>query len=197
MQKRPSIALAMIVRNEAHHLPELLKSIEGCFDEIHITDTGSEDDTVQVAEPLGCIVHHFEWCDDFAKARNFAFSHPKTDYIMWMDGDDVLSSRERFIAFRDEMLSEADMWLANYWYATNAQGQPTCVFTRERIIKNDGRFQWKYFIHEGIVAKPGLTKAPIVQFSPAWQIVHKRTEADLAGDRSRNLSIIEDKVKSG
>lgn len=197
MQKRPSIALAMIVRNEAHHLPELLKSVEGCFDEIHITDTGSDDGTPELAESLGCVVHRFEWCDDFAEARNYAFSHPKTDYIMWMDGDDVLSNREQFITFRDQMLNEADMWLANYWYATDVNGQPTCIFTRERIVRNDGRFHWKYFIHEGIVAKPNLAKPPITQFTPQWQIVHKRTEQDLQGDRSRNLFIIEDKIKRG
>jgi len=48
--KRPSISLCIIVKNEEHNLPRLLKSVEGCFDEICITDTGSTDKTVEIAE---------------------------------------------------------------------------------------------------------------------------------------------------
>ena len=94
---RPSISLCIIVKNEEHNLPNLLKSVEGCFDEICITDTGSTDNTVKVAESFGCKVSHFKWVYDFSSARNFNFSQAKSDYIMWMDGDDFLETKEQFI----------------------------------------------------------------------------------------------------
>jgi len=186
---RPTIALAMIVKDEAHNLPKLLKSIEGCFDEIHITDTGSTDNTIEIAKDAGCIIHHFDWIDDFAAARNYSFSHPQTDYIMWMDGDDVLGNKEEFLKWRDNVMLLADYWFVNYNYAYNDTGKPVCIFARERVVKRTSKFTWKFFIHEGMIPD---SKVPIkAQAVKSWSVNHMRTVHDLARDRGRNITIIE------
>jgi glycosyltransferase involved in cell wall biosynthesis len=71
--------------------------VKGCFDEIVVVDTGSTDETKSIAASYGCEVFDFEWVSDFSKARNFAFSKATCDYIMWLDCDDELASRENFI----------------------------------------------------------------------------------------------------
>ena len=69
-----TISVCMIVKNEEKTLPVCLKSLEGIADELIVVDTGSTDSTVAVAEAAGAKVFHFEWVDDFAKARNFSLS---------------------------------------------------------------------------------------------------------------------------
>lgn len=189
MLKRPTIGLCIIAKNEEENLPRLFKSFEGCFDEVYLTDTGSLDQTVKVAESLGAKVSHFTWIDDFAAARNFNFEQATTDYIMWIDCDDVLSSKEEFIAWRDTTLGLADMWLATYNYSFNSENKAICKFARERVIKNNIGIKWKYFVHEGLLPSGG--RHVLANYVNTWTVDHMRTDMDLAKDRSRNLWLIE------
>lgn len=184
---RPTLALAMIVKNEAHNLPVLFKTIEGCFDEIHITDTGSTDNTVEVAKSLGATVHHFKWINDFAAARNASIAPIKTDYICWFDGDDSLSDSKAFSEWRDNAMGTADYWMAAYNYAVDPKGNPTCTFLRERVFKNNGKFSFKYFVHEGLVPDPGYI--PVASYVQSWCVNHRRTGEDLKKDKGRNLNL--------
>lgn len=190
--KRPSLSLAMIVKNEAHNLPRLFESIKDCFDEIHITDTGSTDATVEIAKAHGAKVHTFDWVDDFAAARNASFQPIITDYVMWLDGDDVLANRDRFLEWRDHAMVGADFWLATYHYAFSGE-TPVVSFARERVFKTSMNFRWRYFIHEGIVPESVRGEA-IQNYVTTWSVNHMRTEQDLAADRSRNLKIFEKKL---
>lgn len=201
MKTRPTIALAMIVKNEAANLGPLLESVRGCFDEIHITDTGSADTTVEILksdkafELAGCpiFVHHFTWVNDFAKARQFSFDQvPKNiDYIMWLDGDDCLGNREAFIHFRDHTMHCCQQWLVPYLYHFNPNGESICTFNRERIIKNNYGFHWEYFVHEGIISPEN--KKVTTHFISTFDIRHMRTEQDIVNDRNRNLSLFKDR----
>ncbi len=188
MKKRPTIALAMIVKNEAHNLPRLFASIEGCFDEVHITDTGSTDGTPDVARKLGAQVHEFQWVDDFAAARNASFEPVKTDFVMWLDGDDVLGNREAFIRWRDDAMEFADYWMATYHYSSDAAGRPNCSFARERVFRVEKGMRWRYFVHEGVIPQSPFGQIR-PDYIPTWHVRHMRTEEDLVADRSRNLKI--------
>ena len=84
-----SVSLCMIVRDEAAVLERCLKSARGIADEICITDTGSSDETREIAARYGRVTE-FPWCDDFSAARNFSFEQAHMDYILWLDADDVL-----------------------------------------------------------------------------------------------------------
>ena len=89
--EKPRVTLCMIVRNEAHQLADCLSPVAHLFDQIVIVDTGSRDATVEVARRFTPDVHHFEWCDDFAAARNESLRHATGDWIFWLDADDRLS----------------------------------------------------------------------------------------------------------
>ena len=75
-----SISLCMIVKNEEDVLSRCLESVSGLVDEIIIVDTGSTDRTQETAACFTDKIFAFPWQDDFAAARNEAFSHASMDY---------------------------------------------------------------------------------------------------------------------
>lgn len=84
-----SIAACMIVKNEEDHLNRCLKAIEPIVDVIRITDTGSTDDTVKIAEKYGAFVKKVEF-EDFGQVRNASIADTGADWIFWLDADEVL-----------------------------------------------------------------------------------------------------------
>lgn len=183
------------MKNEAENLPRLAKSIEGCFDKVYVTDTGSTDNSVEVAKSLGFEVSHFDWIYDFSAARNFNFSQAKEDYILWADLDDCLTGREAFIKWRDTAMQFADYHLATYDYAHNADGSPAVSFARERVVKNRHADSWRHFLHEGIPGRPNEQMSMVP--STVWKISHQRTTEDLAKDKGRNITIFEKQFAAG
>lgn len=83
---RMRVSLCMIARNEAHSLPTCVASVADLVDEIIVVDTGSADDTREVAGQMGAKVHDFDWIDDFAAARNESLRHATGDWILWLPG---------------------------------------------------------------------------------------------------------------
>ena len=59
-------------------------------DELMVVDTGSTDGTVMKAVNLGAKVSFFEWCDDFAAARNYGLAQLTGDWVLMLDGDEWL-----------------------------------------------------------------------------------------------------------
>ncbi|MEG3988101.1 tetratricopeptide repeat protein [Microcoleus sp. S28C3] len=84
------LTLCMIVKNEEATLSRTLDSVKGVVDEIVVVDTGSGDRTREVARGYGARVYDFEWCDDFAAARNECLKHAQGDWILVLDADEVL-----------------------------------------------------------------------------------------------------------
>lgn len=190
MNKRPTISLNLIAKNEIHNIKALFDSIEGCFDEIIFVDTGSTDGTPDFAKALGAKVFHFPWVNDFSEARNYALEQSKCDYIAWLDLDDALNNKEEFIKWRDNVMEVSDFWLANYHYAYDFDKKaPLCTFPRERVVKRSKGFKWKYFVHEGLLPPKGANIP--AQMVPNWDVIHRRSPQDLAKDKSRNLNLFE------
>jgi glycosyltransferase involved in cell wall biosynthesis len=91
----PSVGLAMIVKNGAKTLRECIQSVAGVADQIVIADTGSTDETTQLARELGAEVFDFPWQDDFAQARNAAARALTTDWVLVLDDDEELDPQAR------------------------------------------------------------------------------------------------------
>ena len=85
------VALVMIVRNEAPRIVRALASVSHCVDEMVVLDTGSTDATVALARSAGARVGHFDWCDDFAAARNAALKLADADWNVVMDADEWIA----------------------------------------------------------------------------------------------------------
>ena len=90
-----TVSLCMIVKNEEDVLARCLDSVSDLVDEIVVVDTGSTGRTREIAGRFTNRVYDFTWIDDFAAARNYAFSLAEKDYCMWLDADDVLLDADR------------------------------------------------------------------------------------------------------
>jgi len=72
MTKLP-ISVFIIARNEADRLPLVIRSVRDWVDEVHVIDSGSDDDTIKVSEALGAPVGegnlNFDLANGDAKAE--------------------------------------------------------------------------------------------------------------------------------
>src|SRR5438309_3283180 len=88
--KRVRLSLCMIVKNEERFIQDCLESAREAVDEMVVVDTGSTDRTVELAEQAGAQVSHFQWCNDFAAARNASIERAKGAWVLWLDADERL-----------------------------------------------------------------------------------------------------------
>lgn len=93
------VTVAMIVRDEERVLARCLKSVEGTYDELVIVDTGSSDDTPNVAMRHGARLLHYSGAngpngriEDFSNARNVALDLATCDWVLQIDADEILLS---------------------------------------------------------------------------------------------------------
>lgn len=84
------LALVVIARDEGARIGRLLDSVRPWVDEMLVLDTGSRDDTIQVARAHGARVELFTWCDDFSAARNRALELAQADWHLVLDADEWL-----------------------------------------------------------------------------------------------------------
>ncbi|MGO4528875.1 glycosyltransferase [Paenibacillus sp. 2TAF8] len=89
MQNR-LLGIHMIVQNEEQYLPRCLDSFKQAGLEWFITDTGSSDQTPEIARTYGATVLHARWEDDFAKARNISLPLATTEWILCLDADEYV-----------------------------------------------------------------------------------------------------------
>lgn len=72
-----SISMCMIVKNEQDILARCLDSYAGTYDELIIVDTGSTDNTKEIAAHYTDKIYDFEWINDFQPQEILHF--PKLD----------------------------------------------------------------------------------------------------------------------
>ncbi len=89
-----TISVAMIVKDESEQLAECLAGLRGLADEIRIVDTGSRDNTVEIARQNKAFVTFFIWCDDFSAARNESLRGCKGDWVLVLDADERLAPED-------------------------------------------------------------------------------------------------------
>jgi tetratricopeptide (TPR) repeat protein len=83
-----NLALVVIARNESRCIARCLRSARRFVDQMIVLDTGSTDDTVEIARKLGARVHHFAWVDDFSAARNAALEYSSARWNLILDADE-------------------------------------------------------------------------------------------------------------
>lgn len=97
------LSIGMIVKNEEKYLEKCLRALmpilEQTDSELIIADTGSTDNTVEIAKRFTDKVYNFEWINDFAAARNFTMEKSSGEWYMFIDADEVIKSCDPLIEF--------------------------------------------------------------------------------------------------
>ena len=169
----------MIVKNEEAMLARCLDSVKDA-DEIIIVDTGSIDNTVEVARKYTDKVYtDFKWCDDFAKARNYAKSKATGDYILSIDADEYCHD---FSKVREAVEVGVDainvkMIMENV--------EPESFFYFSRLFKNTSEVYWVGAIHNCL--NVSATRDSEVKITYGFSPAH-------ALDPDRALRILEKEV---
>lgn len=92
----PSIALVVMVKNEAKVLPRLLASVEPYVDHYVFLDTGSTDNTEEVLHEWEAAGHALTFAKrpfvNFGASRTVLMNlaHNRADYLFLLDADEVL-----------------------------------------------------------------------------------------------------------
>jgi len=86
----PRLSVCIITKNEEQNIARVLASVKDVADEVVVTDTGSNDRTVEIARRLGANVLHFDWIDDFSAAHNFCNRQASGDWLLLLDADEEL-----------------------------------------------------------------------------------------------------------
>ena len=152
-----SISMCMIVKNEQDILARCLDSYAGTYDELIIVDTGSTDNTKEIAAHYTDKIYDFEWINDFSAARNFAFSKAGCDYIFSADADEVLDDTNNYALreLKHMLLPEIDIVQMYYVNASeynsvyNAHKE-----LRPKLFKRLRPFTWISPIHETVRLTP-------------------------------------------
>ena len=167
------LSVVMIVKNEEAMLAECLESVKDA-DEIIIVDTGSIDRTKEIAAQFTDKIHDFEWCDDFAKARNFALSKAAGDWVLSIDADEVLESGG-IEKMRNALFTAKPAIGIRMTTASNSYHVP-------RLFRNIPSVHWQGRIHETINTRDyeKLDVSMTYRSSPAHAL-----------DPQRNIRILE------
>lgn len=183
----PTLSVCMIVKDEEQILERAILNIKSVADEIIIVDTGSTDNSVEIAKNHTDKVFHFEWCDDFSAARNYSFEKATSDYIIWLDADDVVTEENAQIIKALVTSGGFDVAFLKYASAFDKDGNPTFIYYRERIFRRSLKLKWEGVVHEAI--------APMgkIIYSDAC-IMHKKVKSN---SPMRNLRIYQNKIACG
>jgi glycosyltransferase involved in cell wall biosynthesis len=178
----------MIVKNEEDVLEKCLSSISDIVDEIIIVDTGSTDKTKEIAKKYKCKIYDFKWINDFSAARNYSFSKATSDYILWLDADDIFleEDRDKFKKLKKTINNKVDAYSMFYNYAFDEDENVILRFRRNRIVKRSKNYLWHGFVHEYISIKGNVNNTDIC-------ITHNRVH----DSGKRNINIYEQKIAEG
>ena len=142
----PSLAIAVIARDEEAGLPLALASVAGLADEIVVAvDSRTTDRTRERAPGARVLNVVFE---DFAQMRNAALAAVTADWVLFLDGDEVIEGDPR------PLMAELAIWefprrhwrdLARTIPAADDRFYPD---RQARLFPNDGSVRFERPVHE-------------------------------------------------
>jgi glycosyltransferase involved in cell wall biosynthesis len=142
---KPTLCIGILTMNEARRIEQCIQSARFA-DQIVVVDSGSKDDTVAIAQRLGAQVHtHADW-QGFAEQRNRLLQYVKSDYIFFLDADEVITPELQAEMQAAVQTNKPDVW-ETYWLEV-AFGRPLKrvlsrkslprFFRKEMLIGFDG-----------------------------------------------------------
>ncbi|MBS4208291.1 glycosyltransferase [Bacillus sp. FJAT-50079] len=151
----PFISLCMIVKNEEKVLERCLESVKDAVDEIVIVDTGSTDNTVEIATKYVDEVYFFEWTNSFADARNFAQSKATGSWILVLDADEYVDTNnlKEIINYIKDSKQTVDGYEIKVYNFTGNYGERIVEHVSIRIYRNDEKIGYFRGIHEQVTKK--------------------------------------------
>lgn len=152
------LSIVMMVKNEQKYLENTLKSLQPLMDKINneliILDTGSTDNTVDIAKRYTSNVYLAKWNDNFGDMRNKSISYANGDWILILDADEKLVECKKLIEFFNTDLYKSYNCASIELKSVVSEDEK--VYNRTsilRLFKKDGDFRYEGAIHEQPIFK--------------------------------------------
>lgn len=147
------LSIAMIVKNEENNLPktlEALKALKNKIDhEIVIVDTGSKDNTINIAKKYTNRVYEKEWTGNFAQMRNYSINKCKGDWILVLDADEVLENPDEMINFfKEKDIKKFNSATLKFKNMLSDKEDDYLIGTLVRLFRNKKEFYYQGRVHE-------------------------------------------------
>ncbi len=171
-----SITAVVIAKNEEKMIANCIESLRWC-NEIIVIDNGSTDTTAALAEKFGARVISFS-SQDFSKVRNEGLKRSKTDWIIYVDADERVTTalaREILVSIETNTAEAMAMQRQNYCYGhiLSKGGWGDDMVTR--VFKREVLSQWQGKIHES----PIYSGKTVVLQQPLIHLTHRSTKENL------------------
>lgn len=164
----PLLSIGMIVKDEIRCIERCFKSLEGLRKklpcEVVVADTGSTDGTREIVEKYADIVFDFEWCNDFAAARNAVLDRCTGKWHFQIDADEWLSDDyEELICFchskQFKTYHAAAIRIQNHY--SQDLSDSGSEFTTERLFRISSGFRFQGKVHESARPPKDFSEAPL------------------------------------
>lgn len=189
-RRPPTLSLCMIAKDEERNLARCLTSACGVADEIILVDTGSTDQTMEIARRFGAEVHQLPWPGDFSIARNAALELAKGDWIISLDCDEAFTPAWRTELPRFLARARADAYSLPMLNLDEV-GRPASRFDAIRFWRNGRGYRFEGPIHEqvspSVAARGGTFDEMNLEL---WHYGYTHEESLRKNRRDRNLSLL-------
>lgn len=147
------LSIVMMIKDEERYLDETLSAIKLLMDKVNseliILDTGSEDNSINIAKKYTKSVYFEKWNNNFSDMRNKSIDYAKGEWILIVDADEVIVNYDRLIEFFNTDLhkkyNSASIELMNI---DNEDGTEYDICSIPRLFKNEDGFCYEGAIHE-------------------------------------------------
>lgn len=189
MTNSPSIALGLIVKNEAHVIRRCIESAMPHISEVHLLDTGSTDGTseeaLKICTELEIPLHWStaEWTN-FGEMRSLMMERAREssqcEWMLQVDADWVLETND------DLDLSVLDASQYDAWPLTISEGGTSWPLHKFTSLKHP----WRYAepVHEVLTSDDGGTLAPAPV--PGIWAVHRADGGSREGRHYKDAEIL-------
>lgn len=157
------ISAVIITKNEEIHIANCINSLKAIVDEVIVVDSGSDDNTVSIAENLGARVFVKDW-EGYGTNKNFGADLAQYDWILSIDADEVVDDTLSQ-AIQSKQLKKGELYLINnvtnycgHW-VKYTEWRP--AYKYRLYEKSNTRWNQRK-VHEGLEHKnePKLVKLP-------------------------------------
>lgn len=190
-----TLTLAVMVRDDAKRLDRCLASATGYVDEICVLDTGSKDDSVEIAKKHGARVKEIEWPNNFGQALNILLAIVETPWTVRLDSDEWFDSHQaQQLRRATEMREASGFYLVRRDISLEGKFAEIEVM---RLWRTHPDVQYVGAVHENI------PHASIEKAFPGKQIIrtplffwHDGYTTDVKGKAMRNIQLLKGELEN-
>lgn len=190
------ISVCIITKNEAENLQKCLEALKPYPFEIVVTDTGSEDNSLEIARQYTDRVYEFTWINDFSAARNFCVSRASHNSILSLDTDEFLrplnwDALQKALEEHPKSLGAIELF--SYF---DVEGK-----TKRQVVRLERLFNRRYYhfvnpVHEILLPLGSVTPSSYDAPVSVDHVGYQGTKEKLREKAERDIALLSSEVEA-